>query len=46
MLVLDENLPAGQRQLLRNWRIKFRVVGVEIATSGTQDANLIAALLY
>ncbi len=27
MLVLDENLPAGQRQLLRKWRIRFRIVG-------------------
>ena len=27
MLVLDENLPARQRRLLGNWRIRFRAVG-------------------
>ena len=30
MLVLDENLPASQRQLLRKWRIRVRAVGVDI----------------
>ena len=44
MLVLDENLPADQRQLLRKWRIRFRVVGVEIAESGAEDENLIPVL--
>jgi hypothetical protein len=34
MLVLDENLPAGQRLLLRRWRIRFRVIGGEVAFSG------------
>jgi hypothetical protein len=33
MLVLDENLPAGQPLWLRKWRIHFRVVGVEVAAS-------------
>jgi len=44
MLVLDGNLPASQRQLLRKWRIRFRAVGVDIATSGTQDLDLIPIL--
>jgi hypothetical protein len=44
MLVLDENLPAGQRRLLRNWRIRFRQVGVDIATWGTEDAGLLPVL--
>ncbi len=44
MLVLDENLPASQRQLLRNWRIRFRSIDVEVATSGIKDENLIAML--
>ncbi len=34
MLVLDENLPARQRQLLRDWRIRFRVIGVDVAPGG------------
>jgi hypothetical protein len=44
MLVLDENLPASQRLLLRNWRIRFRFVSVDIATAGTDDENLIPVL--
>lgn len=44
MLVLDENLPAGQRQLLRERRIRFRVIGVDVAASGTPDENLIPFL--
>lgn len=44
MLVLDENLPADQRQLLRRWRIRFRFVGVDLATSGAEDEDLIPLL--
>ena len=44
MLVLDENLPDGQQSLLRKWRVRFRVVGVEVAALGTKDENLIPAL--
>ena len=42
--MLDENLPAGQRQWLRRWRIKYRVVGIEIAPAGTQDEQLVSVL--
>jgi hypothetical protein len=44
MQVIDENLPASQRQLLRKWGIHFRVVGVDMAAPGTQDENLIPVL--
>ena len=44
MLVLDENLPAGQQLLLRKWRIRFRCVGVEVAAFGDDDENLIPIL--
>src|SRR5258705_140071 len=44
MLVLDENLPAGRRLLLRRWRIHFRVVGEDVAFSGAKDENLIPFL--
>ena len=44
MLVLDENLPAGQRLLLRRWRIRFRAIGEELGDAGTQDENLIPLL--
>ena len=44
MLVLDENLPEGQQQLLRKWGIRFRLVGVDVASWGTDDENLIPVL--
>src|SRR5437868_745517 len=44
MLVLDENIPEDQRQLLREWRIRFRVIGVDLGRSGTADENLIPLL--
>lgn len=44
MLVLDENLPADQWQLLRKWRIRCRVVGKDLAASGATDENLIPVL--
>jgi hypothetical protein len=44
MLVLDENLPASQRLLLRKWRIRFRVIGIDVANRGTDDENLLPLL--
>ncbi len=44
MLVLDENLPAGQRLLLRKRRIRFRVIGIDVANRGTEDENLLPIL--
>ena|SRR3989442_15451805 len=44
MLVLDENVPAGQRLLLRKARVKFRVIGLDLAASATTDENLIPVL--
>lgn len=44
MLVFDENLPASQQQLLRRWRIHFRMVGLDVASSGTKDENLVPVL--
>ena len=44
MLLLDENLPAGQRLLLRDWGLHFRVVGIEVGRTGTKDENLIPVL--
>ncbi len=44
MLAIDENLPAGQRFLLRSWGIRFRTVGVDVASFGTDDENLIPIL--
>jgi len=44
MLVLDENVPADQRHSLRKWRVHFRVIGVDVASWGTTDENLIPVL--
>ena len=33
MLVLDENLPEGQRLWLRKWRFRFRVIGLVLHKS-------------
>ena len=44
MLVLDENLPEAQCQKLRDWRIRFRTIGVELASHGTKDQNLIPVM--
>lgn len=43
-MVLDENLPEGQRLWLRNWKVHFRVIGIEVGSSGTKDENLIPVL--
>jgi hypothetical protein len=37
MVILDENLPARQVSLLRNWGGRVRVVSVEIARLGIKD---------
>jgi hypothetical protein len=44
MVVLDENLSADQRLLLRRWRIHFRVVDVEVGRTGIDDEDLIRLL--
>lgn len=44
MLVLDENVPADQRHSLRKWRVRFRVIGLDLASWGTTDENLIPTL--
>jgi hypothetical protein len=45
MNVLDENIIADQREQLRRWRIPFRQIGYELASSGTSDAQIIPLLL-
>jgi hypothetical protein len=43
--VLDENILASQRQLLRSWRIPIRQIGVELGRKGMSDEYLIPLLL-
>ena len=45
MNILDENILAGQRQLLESWRVHVRQIGFNLARSGMQDAEIIAFLL-
>ena len=44
MNVLDENIPASQRQLLENWRIRPRQIGFNIGRRGLQDDEIIVFL--
>ncbi len=41
MNVLDENIIAEQRQLLRRWRIRVRQVGVNVGRKGFADDDII-----
>ena len=34
MIILDENLPDSQRQLLQGWRISFKQIAFEIGREG------------
>lgn len=44
MNILDENIPASQRQLLRSWRIRVRQIGYDIGRKGMQDDEIIPFL--
>ena len=45
MNILDENVPDGQRRLLRNWRIAVRHIGHDVGRKGMQDDEIIPFLL-
>ena len=44
MNVLDENILADQRQLLRSWRIRVRQIGPDLAYKGVKDDGIIPFL--
>lgn len=44
MIILDENFPESQRQLLRSWRIPIRQIGYEIGRKGMKDHEIIPFL--
>lgn len=44
MILLDENIPESQRQLLRGWRIRVRQVGFDVAHKGVKDDAIIPLL--
>ena len=44
MIILDENIPESQRQLLRSWRIKVHQIGHEVGSQGMKDVEIIRLL--
>lgn len=46
MNILDENIVATQRELLRSWKIHFRRLGDEVGRMGMKDRNEIVPLLH
>lgn len=45
MIIIDENFPESQRQLLLSWRIHIRQIGIELGRKGLQDDEIIPLLL-
>jgi len=45
MIIIDENFPESQRQLLLSWRINIRQIGIEVGRKGLQDDEIIPLLL-
>ena len=44
MILLDENILAGERILLRGWRIHARQIGYDVAAKGVKDDAIIPLL--
>lgn len=44
MIILDENFPESQRQLLKGWRVSFRQIAFEIGHEGMKDDEIIPLL--
>lgn len=45
MNLLDENIPAGQRQLLEAWHLRIYQIGFNVGRRGMQDEEVIPLLL-
>jgi hypothetical protein len=43
--ILDENIPASQRQLLKSWRIRVYQIGYDVSRKGIKDDAIIPFLL-
>jgi len=46
MIILDENFPESQRQLLRGWRVPLRQIGYEVGRKGMQDDEIFPFLRH
>ncbi len=45
MIILDENVPESQAQLLRGWRIRALLIGRDISEKGIKDDRIAKFLL-
>lgn len=45
MIILDENIPESQWQLLRSWRIRALLIGRDISEKGVKDDRLTGFLI-
>ena len=45
MNLLDENIPANQRELLIRRRVRVRQIGLDVGRSGMQDAEILPLLI-
>jgi hypothetical protein len=45
VIILDENVPESQWQLLRSWRIRALLIGRDISEKGIQDDSLTGFLV-
>jgi hypothetical protein len=45
VIILDENIPESQWQLLRSWRIRALLIGRDISEKGIKDENLAGLLI-
>lgn len=46
MIILDENFPESQRQLLRGWRVPLRQSGYAVGRKGMQDEEILPFLRH
>jgi len=44
MNLLDENIIASQRELLRSWRVSIRQIGFDLVQKGLKDEEIISLL--
>ena len=46
MIILDENIPRDQRELLQNWGRRLKQIGYDFGRQGLKDAEEIVPLLH
>lgn len=44
MIILDENYPEDQRELLLRWRFHVRQIGIELGRTGMSDETIVSLL--